>query len=85
LESVINKYAKNKKIDFIDIDCEGKDLEVLKGLNLRKNKIGLISLEMHGYDANTRKKATTIFDIMKKNKFIKIYGQYPGTLIFKKI
>jgi FkbM family methyltransferase len=83
LDTVINKYAMNKKIDFIDIDCEGKDLEVLKGLNFRKNKIGLISIEMHGYNAYTRKRGKMIFDIMKKNKFIKIHGHYPGTLIFK--
>jgi FkbM family methyltransferase len=84
LESVINKYAKNKKIDFIDIDCEGKDLEALQGLNLNmKKKIDIISIEMHGYNAITKKKSKLIFDIMKKNKFKKIYGKYPGTLIFK--
>jgi FkbM family methyltransferase len=84
LDSVINRYAKNKKIDYIDIDCEGKDLEVLQGLNLGQYQIDLISIEMHGYDTITKKRAELIFDIMKKNKFKKIYGNYPDTLIFKK-
>jgi FkbM family methyltransferase len=84
LDSVIDKYAKNKKIDFIDIDCEGKDLEALQGLNLSKNDIELISIEMHGYDNNTKKKSELIFDIMKKNRFKNIYGSYPDTMIFKK-
>jgi len=81
---VIEKYAKNKKIDFIDIDCEGKDLEVLQGLNLSKNEIDLISIEMHGYDENTKKRGELVFDIMEKNRFKKLYGNYPATLIFKK-
>ena len=85
LNSVIDKYAKNKKIDFIDIDCEGKDLEVLQGLNLSKNEIDLISIEMHGYNTRTTKKSDLIFDIMKKNRFKNVYGSYPDTMIFKKI
>jgi FkbM family methyltransferase len=84
LNSIIEKYAKNKKIDFIDIDCEGKDFEVLQGLNLSNNEIDLISIEIHGYDINTQQKSDLIFDIMKKNRFKNIYGQYPGTVIFKK-
>lgn len=48
-----------------------------------KKKIDIISIEMHGYNAITKKKSKLIFDIMKKNKFKKIYGKYPGTLIFK--
>jgi len=84
LDSVIDKYAKNKKIDFIDIDCEGKDLEVLQGLNLTKNDVELISIEMHGYDVNIKKKSELIFEIMEKNRFKNIYGTYPDTMIFKK-
>jgi|TARA_B110000211_G_scaffold20074_1_gene20872 FkbM family methyltransferase len=84
LNSIINKYAKNKKIDFIDIDCEGKDMEVLQGLDLKRNKIDLVSVEMHGYDKNTQRKGQLIFNIMKKNKYKKIYGNYPDNIIFKK-
>ena len=85
LNSVINNHAKNKKIDFLDIDCEGKDLEVLEGLDLNKNEIDLISIEMHGYDEKTKRDGELIFDIMKKNRYKKLYGNFPDTLIFKKI
>ena len=85
LNSVINNHAKNKKIDFLDIDCEGKDLEVLEGLDLNKNEIDLISIEMHGYDENTKRDGELIFDIMKKNSYKNVYGIFPDTLIFKKI
>jgi FkbM family methyltransferase len=85
LNSVIDDNAKNKKIDFLDIDCEGKDLEVLEGLDLNKNEIDLISIEMHGYDENTKRDGELIFDIMKKNRYKNVYGIFPDTLIFKKI
>jgi FkbM family methyltransferase len=89
LNSVIDKYAKNKKIDLIDIDCEGYDLKVLQGLDLSKNEIDLVSIEMHGYNENTKEKGELIFDIMEKNRFKKLYGDSPPslacTMIFKKI
>ena len=84
LNSVIDNNAKNKKIDFLDIDCEGKDLEVLEGLDLNKNEIDLISIEMHGYDESTKRDGELIFDIMGKYRYTKLYGNFPGTLIFKK-
>jgi len=84
LESIIDRYAKNTKINLIDIDCEGKDLEALQGLNLSKYDIELIMIEMHGYNGNTRRKSKKIFDILESNSFKLIYGEYPGTLIFKK-
>ena len=85
---MIDKYAKNKKIDLIDIDCEGKDLEVLQGLNLSKNEIDLILIEMFRYDENSKKRGELVLDILEKNRFKKLYGNYPGslacTMIFKK-
>ena len=84
LNSVIDNNAKNKKIDFLDIDCEGKDLEVLEGLDLNKNEIDLISIEMHGYDESTKRDGELIFDIMRKYRYTKLYGDFPDTLIFKK-
>ena len=86
LSSVINEYANNKKIDLIDIDCEGKDLEVLQGVDLKRYEIDLISVELHEYSDNTKKKKKLILDIMKKNNFKKLFTS-PGTktIIFKKI
>jgi FkbM family methyltransferase len=71
LSSVINKYVKNKRIDFIDIDCEGKDLEVIRGLKFNDSEIDLISIEMHGYDDITKKRGDLIFGIMRDNGFKK--------------
>ena len=54
-------------------------------IDLNKNEIDLISIEMHGYDEKTKRDGELIFDIMKKNRYKKLYGNFPDTLIFKKI
>ena len=46
LDSIIeNSPFKDKKIDFISIDVEGHELEVVKGLNLQKHKPSIIVIE----------------------------------------
>ena len=83
LSFIINRYFKNKNIDFLDIYCEGKDLEVLKGLNFKKNKFNLISIEVHSYDKKTKKNSAEIHRIMKKNDFKLVFGKSESTKIFK--
>ena len=48
LDEILNrdKY-KNSKIDFLDIDVEGADLKVLKGLSFDKFKPELVCVEIH--------------------------------------
>jgi FkbM family methyltransferase len=48
LNEILNmgKY-KDKKIDFLDIDVEGADLKVLKGLSFEKYKPELVCVEIH--------------------------------------
>lgn len=45
LKKVLNKYAKNKEIDFFSIDTEGFDLQVLKSNNWKKYKPKIICIE----------------------------------------
>jgi len=45
LSSVLAKYALGKEIDFISIDAEGFDLNVLKGNNWQKYRPKLICVE----------------------------------------
>lgn len=48
LESIIDKspYAE-EPVDFLDIDCEGSDLAVLKGFDLGRREPLLICIESH--------------------------------------
>ena len=49
-----DKY-KNTKIDFLNIDVEGADLEVLEGLSFDKFKPELICLEIHDKEVKKSK------------------------------
>ena len=84
LNNIIEKYAKDRKINLIDIDCEGEDLNVLKGLDLKKYDIELILIEVHHYNSEARKKAEEIAKILKSSNFELLLGPYPGNCIFKK-
>ena len=54
LENIINKSPyNNKNIDFLSIDVEGHELEVLKGLNIKKYKPKVIVVEY--LDLTTKK------------------------------
>ena len=44
-----SKY-KNQKIDFLNIDVEGNELNVLKSLNFEKHKPSLICIEIHNHE-----------------------------------
>lgn len=52
LKNVIAKYAKDKKIDFLSIDTEGYDLEVLKTNDWNLYRPSLIVLETVEYSKN---------------------------------
>ena len=85
LNYLIDKYEFNEKIDLIDIDAEGFDLEVLKGIDFKKYKIDLIMIEVHNYDEKTKKEAKEILELLASKNFKLIEGFYPGNCIFKNI
>lgn len=56
--SLCEKYVGQKNIDFLNIDVEGSDSEVLEGFDLKKFKPKLICVEIHDtgeLQANTNK------------------------------
>jgi len=69
LEEILSwdKY-KEYEIDFLDVDVEGADLQVLKGLNFSKRKPKLICIEIH--QKNFKKHKIYRFLIKKKYKLI---------------
>lgn len=83
LSYLIDKYLLKKKIDLIDIDAEGLDFDVLKGINFKKHSIDLIMVEIHDYDKKTLRNSKKIQQLLKKNNFKLIYGNFPGNCIFK--
>ena len=56
LETIIDKCEINKNIDFLSLDVEGYELEVLKGLNLKKYEPNYMLIELwdsNEYDVKT--------------------------------
>jgi FkbM family methyltransferase len=46
LSEILNKYAKNKKIDFLNIDVEGLEMEVLESNDWKLFKPSVIAVEV---------------------------------------
>mgnify|MGYP006153893001 FL=1 len=64
---IIRKYKlKMQDVDFVTIDIEGKDLEVLKSINISKMKPKIIMIEAPFFLKETRKK---IKEYLKKNGY----------------
>ena len=83
LNYLMDNYSSTRKIDLLDIDAEGFDAEVLKGIDFQKYTIDLIMIEVHDYDEKTKKVSKEILDFLTKKNFKLIYGDYPGNSIFK--
>ena len=51
LDVLIDEYIKLKEIDYLSIDTEGSEFEILKSVDLDKYKFKFISVE-HNYSKN---------------------------------
>ncbi len=56
-------------IDFMNIDIEGHELEVLKSLNFNKFKINVICVEILNYNKFTKLRKSKLMAFFKKNKY----------------
>ena len=71
LNSILKKH-NIKDIDFMNIDIEGNELEVLKALNLKKIAIKVICIEIVNYQIysnDIKINKEKIFNILKKNNY----------------
>jgi len=55
LSNILNKFINKKKIDFISIDTEGFDLEVLKSNDWEKYKPKCVCIETESHDIESQK------------------------------
>ena len=72
LTKIINETKfSNKKIDFLNIDAEGHDYEVLIGLDLEKYSPKIICIEISPLvdEKNKDYKNTEIFKFLSKNNY----------------
>ena len=74
------KFKKTKKVDFINIDVEGRELNVLKSLNLGIYKPKLICIEIH----NTKNMYDSNYKYLESNKVYSYLTSKKFKVIWKK-
>jgi hypothetical protein len=53
LQAILDRVALNKKIDFLNIDVEGMNLEVLKTIDWARSRPSVICVEDDDFDFGT--------------------------------
>ena len=80
LTNILDKTKfKRKEIDFLNIDTEGSDLEVLKSLDFKKYKPKLICVELidhFGPDQKEKIKKHKIYKFLKDKKYKLVWSGY---------
>lgn len=67
LEDLLDTYNAPNQIDYVSIDTEGSEFEILQNFNFQKYRINFFSVE-HNYSKNR----TLVFKLMQKNGFKRI-------------
>jgi FkbM family methyltransferase len=83
LAEILDEYLpRNKEIDFLNIDVEGIDYEVLKSNNWSKYRPKIVLIEELQELSMDELSKSKIVDFMQKNSY-KLYCKTLNTLIFK--
>jgi len=69
LEDLLNKYEAPYEIQFLSLDTEGSELDILRGFNFEKYKINSICVE-HNRVNKTRKK---IYQLLKDKGYKRVF------------
>ncbi len=81
IDEVLNLSHDKKKIDFINIDVEGNDYQVLSQIKLEELRPKLISIETHYPDGSESENSTLIHKFLNKNNFT-IHKRIGPTTLF---
>ena len=72
-----NSKLKNKKIDFLNLDIEGNEINALKSLNFKKYSPKLICVEIHNYPQSGSKagklETNPIYKFLRKKGYKKTW------------
>jgi len=79
LESILDIYINNRKIDLLSLDTEGYELNILKGLNLNKYRPKFMIIEVYNKDYNELLEYLTKYNyILHSNISNYNYNDNPG-------
>ncbi len=83
VNNILKKY-NFYKIDFLNIDLEGFEYEVIKSIDFKKYQINLICIEILDHNESSKNKSKMIKQILKKNHF-KLLKKIGVNSIYKNI
>ena len=69
LNDLIKKHLDNKQIDYISIDTEGSEFDILKDFDFKKHQVEIFTIE-HNFLEGKRDK---IFKIMTENDYKRVF------------
>ena len=69
LNNLIKKYQLGKNIDYISIDTEGNELDIIKNFNFNKYNVKIFTIE-HNFKKRNRE---NIYKILKKNNYQRVF------------
>jgi hypothetical protein len=69
LNNLIRKYQLGKNIDYISIDTEGNELDIIKNFNFKKYNVKIFTIE-HNFKKKIRE---NIYKILKKNNYQRVF------------
>lgn len=86
LAQILSKFASDKQIDFLTLDTEGFDLEVLQGNDWIYFRPSVICVENHSHDKNTdvQIKNNTIHEFIINKGYVKKYDSGLNSLYLRK-
>jgi len=70
LNELISQNTDKTSIDYISIDTEGSEYEILKNFDLGKYNVEIFTIE-HNFIKEKREK---IYDLLSKNNYVRIFG-----------
>lgn len=83
LTSVVKKFRIHNKIDLLNIDVEGHEIEVLNGSDFKLFRPKIITIEIHVKKTEDIFR-TRVFKILQKNKY-ELISHYYHTCFFKAV
>ena len=69
LNDLIEQNTSNKNIDFISIDTEGSEYEIIKNFDFEKYNVEIFTIE-HNF---IEKKRKAIFDLLSSNNYLRVF------------
>jgi hypothetical protein len=73
LNDLLRKYNSPKHIDYLSIDTEGSEFEILKALDFNEFSFGVITVEHNFTDSRDN-----LYDLLSSNGYKRVFEEISG-------